>query len=123
LKVIEPGHIYELKQLDGEGVETLRFVKRVGEKYPGNEPPAHPGTNMQEHLRALINRCEFVNGQNYCIETVVAIQLMKGAIAQFELRAARLHGRNLDNYTLDELVRCGTCDECGHIGCNGECRK
>src|ERR1700674_5594086 len=51
MKIIEPGHIYELNSLDGERreVETIRFVNRE----PGTE---HPGTQTQEVLRALIDR-------------------------------------------------------------------
>jgi len=51
MKIIEPGHIYELHSLDGTTTEheTLRFVNRE----PGTE---HPGTQTQEVLRALIDR-------------------------------------------------------------------
>ena len=50
MKIVEPGHIYELHSLDGDGTpETLRFVNRE----PGTE---HPGTQTQEVLRALIDR-------------------------------------------------------------------
>lgn len=49
MKILEPGHIYELNQVDGNGKETLRFVNRE----PGTE---HPGTQTQEVIRALIDR-------------------------------------------------------------------
>lgn len=50
MKVKEPGHIYELNTLDGDGTpEVLRFVNRE----PGHE---HSGTQTQEVLRALIDR-------------------------------------------------------------------
>ena len=51
MKIVEPGHVYELHSLDGKRgeVETLRFVNRE----PGTE---HPGTQTQEVLRALIDR-------------------------------------------------------------------
>lgn len=51
MKVLDPGHVYGLANLDlpEEGVLRRRhigltFVKRVGDKYPGNTPPAHFGT-------------------------------------------------------------------------------
>src|SRR5271168_537883 len=49
--IVEPGHIYKLKSIDGADneAETLRFVNRE----PGTE---HPGTQTQEVLRALIDR-------------------------------------------------------------------
>lgn len=50
MKVIEPGHIYDLHSLDGDGKPVrLTFVNRE----PGTE---HPGTQTQECLRALIDR-------------------------------------------------------------------
>jgi hypothetical protein len=50
MKIIEPGHVYELRSLDGDGTpETITFVNRE----PGTE---HPGTQTQEVLRALIDR-------------------------------------------------------------------
>src|SRR5271155_4171630 len=49
--IVEPGHVYKLKSIDGADneAETLRFVNRE----PGTE---HPGTQTQEVLRALIDR-------------------------------------------------------------------
>ena len=52
MRVVEPGHIYELGCVDkisDEDIEILRFVNRE----PGHE---HPGTQTQEVTRALIDR-------------------------------------------------------------------
>ena|SRR5208283_77509 len=49
MKIIEPGHVYQLHTLDGIGVQHLTFVNRE----PGSE---HEGTQTQEVLRALIDR-------------------------------------------------------------------
>lgn len=55
MKIIEPGHVYELDYLDapphvsGDPEQRLVFVNRE----PGHE---HPGTQTQEVLRALIDR-------------------------------------------------------------------
>ncbi len=50
MKIVEPGHIYDLNSLDGDGTpETLTFVNREA----GME---HPGTQTQEVLRSLIDR-------------------------------------------------------------------
>lgn len=55
MKVIDPGHVYDLRSLDGEQLNRLVFVKREGPSYPGNVGH-YPGTTMQEVLRALIDR-------------------------------------------------------------------
>lgn len=118
MRVVDPGHVYELDTLDGDGSSiVLRFVKRVGEHYPGNGS-AYSGTTSQEVLRALIERTEYVNNQIPCFETEAAAGLLKAALALFESRAARVHGRILDA-TLDYLIYGQTCPKCGHIGCLG----
>jgi len=61
MKVIEPGHVYELTSLDGDGKpEVLRFVNRE----TGTE---HPGTQTQEVLRAQIDVLEvLIDRTNHC---------------------------------------------------------
>lgn len=54
MKIIEPGHIYDLNTLDQKPLDPrnqviLTFVNRE----PGTE---HPGTQTQEAIRALIDR-------------------------------------------------------------------
>lgn len=120
MKVIDPGHEYLLDSLDGEQENRLVFVKREGEKYPGNAGH-HPGTTMQEVLRALIDRAEYVNAQILSEETLTSISRMKDALYWLEVRAARRHGRPA-NFTVDEAVAGeDKCSKCGHIGCFGEC--
>ena len=69
MRVLDPGHRYALRHLDGDGETVLQFVNREGEKYPGNAG-ACEGTTMQEILRALIDRAAYVNGQASCEEAV-----------------------------------------------------
>lgn len=64
MKVIEPGHIYELHVLDGspDATQKLVFVNREN----GSE---HPGTQTQEVLRAMIDMTEcLVDRTNHCDE-------------------------------------------------------
>lgn len=61
MKVVEPGHIYELHQLDGNELPLrLVFVNRED----GSE---HPGTQTQEVLRVIVNMLEcLVDRTNHC---------------------------------------------------------
>ena len=43
MKVLDPGHKYELAVLDGDLPVILTYAKRIGDKYPGNKPPAYSG--------------------------------------------------------------------------------
>lgn len=119
MRVIDPGHTYALPTLDSESPweVILQFVKREGEKFPGNLGH-YSGTTMQEVLRALIERATYVNRQTPCPETETAIGLLKSVIVLFEIRAARRHGRELD-VTVDEVVYGETCPVCLHVGCGG----
>lgn len=124
MRVIDPGHTYELSTYDCPGLgrpQTLKFVKRNDppEKYPGNTS-AYPGTIMQEVFKALIDRLQYVNNQIPCAETEAILGLMQTSLFLLEERANRLHDRSLNLGSLDELVALPTCKECGHVQCAEE---
>ena len=120
MKVLDPGHDYELDVLDGDFTIHLTFVKRKGESYPGNMTD-HPGTNMQEVLRALIDRCKYVNRQIRSGHTMRAILYLRDAFYELESRAAVRHNRGMfpigyfDKVPIEEHL---TCSKCGHIDSN-----
>lgn len=116
MKVLDPGHRYELDVLDGTESVVLQFVKREGPGYPGNVGH-YGGTIMQEVLRALVDRSQYVNQQVPCPETEAAIGLLKTAIVLFEIRAAKRHDRDLEQ-SVDEIVAGPTCSYCLHVGCD-----
>ncbi len=121
MRVLDPGHDYLLNNLDGDEKTRLTFVKRIGEMYPGNEI-AYEGTNMQEVIRALIDRCEYVNKQTDSIFTERVIHDLRSALFQLEYRAAVRHKRNTAFLGDADLENGPTCRKCGHVGCRGECR-
>lgn len=60
MKVIEPGHKYQLNTIDGGIEQVITFVNRE----PGTE---HPGTQTQEVLRACIAMMEvLIDRTNHC---------------------------------------------------------
>lgn len=124
MKILEPGHRYELMQLDVPGSSLtygteLWFVKRMGDKYPGNTT-AHPGTIIQEVLRACVARLLYVNDQLPNEHTHLARLNIEGAIFELETRAAERAGRDT-GFSIHEAVYGTTCFKCGHIQCKGEC--
>lgn len=120
MKILDPGHHFSLDCLDG-GEAELRFVKRVGDHYPGNAPPAHGGPTTQEVLRALISRTKYVDSQIPSPWNQSAIDAMRVALMNFEHRAAieRSEGQEflalIQNHV--EIEDMPTCSRCGHIGC------
>lgn len=117
--VLDPGHKYQLAHLDGYATEILTFVKRKGDNYPGNLS-SYEGTNMQEVLRALIDRIKYVNNQIPCSQNEIVLLKLREVVLLLEERAAIRHKREpiRKSYEIELL---STCDKCGHIGCSGEC--
>lgn len=119
MKVIDPGHKFQLDSLDGNFYQELRFVKREGEKFPGNVG-SYSGTTMQEVIRALISRMLYVDNQHPCDENKNVIAYLNWSLGKLEERAARLHGRTLSTEDRLNIVSGeGKCKRCGHLGCKG----
>lgn len=116
MRVLDPGHDYELTSFDGGDPVRLTFVKRNDppEKYPGNNG-AYPGTQIQEVLRALIERAQYVNNQIPCPETESAIDLFRQGIYLFESRHVNRH----DGLAIfpKQIETAPFCSTCGHIYC------
>lgn len=125
MRVIEPGHVLELASLDGPMAQVITFVSRVGEMYPGNKK-AHPGTNVQEVLRALISRIRYLNWQIACQENDRVIYNLRESILFLEARAAGRHGLT-DQFaalvddsvglSLEPIEEIKPCSHCGHLVC------
>ena len=121
MTVLDPGHRYELHHFDGSAIEVLQFVKREGPGYPGN-CGHYEGTNIQEVLRALIERLQYLDKQIHHRCNDVSIYNLRNVIRLLEIRAAERHGRPVPMFTYD-IETMPTCVGCGHIGCSGECYK
>lgn len=97
MRVIDPGHYYDLNVLDdGTGLVShqLQFVKREGEGFPGNVG-SYPGTIIQELLRASIDRINYVDKQIPDYRNSMVIRHLRRALYLLEHRAAERHGTAL----------------------------
>lgn len=115
MKVLEPGHKYLLDSYDGELEIILPFMKRIGAKYPFNEPPPHPGTNIQEVVRGLIDRLFYLQRQNPCVENQLSIEFLRDILYLMEKRAAINHGRPFTPYRRHMIEEWKTNPLDGHI--------
>lgn len=123
MRVVVPGHLYRLDYLDSDqGVGgKLRFVHRIGEKFPGNIPPAFAGTTTQEVLRTLVDRMTYVNRQSPGSINDAVIFRLRECVALLELRAAEIRrdpeavAKIYDS--LDKIEAVPTCPRCGHLFC------
>jgi hypothetical protein len=89
-------------------------MKRIGDKYPGNEFPPNSGTNCQEVLRVEIDRAKYLYNQKPCDETTMIINLARQQIKLFENRALREKGLSYISWPVD-IENLIPCKICGHI--------
>lgn len=97
MRVIDPGHKYEVHVLDNKLPDWqwmhLTFVKRLGDKYPGNRQPAYPGTNIQDVCRVLIDRLKYLHNQEPHWINPACIVALRVVMNLLEYRAAKRHNR------------------------------
>jgi len=86
MKVIVPGHHYELDDLKASTKYQLMFYcdGTINPEYGDS-----PGPSSQEVIRALIDRQLFLNVQAPCAENITIIQHLREALKQYEIRAFR----------------------------------
>ena len=87
MDIIDPGHVYQLRQLGTEEFAELKFVKRSGGAVYYEEE--WPGLQTQEVLRALIDRTEYLYEILPCTETADAAYHLRMALFCYEARAYR----------------------------------
>src|SRR5438552_14576746 len=114
MKVLDPGHKYELDNLDSKyNLKTLLiFVKREGDKYPGNIGH-YEGTNLQEVIRVLIDRIKYLDNQIHDDRNITCIQYLRNVLWLLEDRAAERHNRSWELRHTDELELFRVCKICG----------
>lgn len=113
MRVIEPGHVYELRNVDGDGTQTVRFVRRRDDEaalLP--EGRREEGVLTQELLRVAIDRTLYLNAEAPCPENVEIVDALRRCLALYETRAAR---RTIEKQPMIE--RTDVCEVCQHVLC------
>lgn len=125
MKVLDPGHLYELLTLDGKKRQTLRFVKRCDlknpERFPGNFT-RYSGTNMQSVIRCLIERIDYLQNQISHRNNIAIHQRLLECLWLLEDRAAERHGLDFD-FRVEDMTELPMCSECGHVTCKHKREK
>lgn len=101
MEVLDPGHKYRLFTLDGKSDVILTFVKRCDppNKYPGNSD-SYPGTTIQDVLRCLIDRIQYLDLQKFNPINQQIIGLLRLSIWLLEIRAAENKGAGISTALL-----------------------
>jgi hypothetical protein len=113
MRIVDPGHVYELQNVDGDGVQTIRFVRRRDDEalLLGAELRTE-GVLFQEVVRMLVDRINYLNAEGPCAETVAITECLRRVIQLGEIRAAR---RTIEKHPMIE--RMDVCEECQHALC------
>jgi hypothetical protein len=82
MREIDPGHVYELDNLKGEGTTTLRFYRD-----PAIHGFAQDGPSTQEVMRAVIARVRQLDREKPHPVNTEIIRRAREIIALFEVRA------------------------------------
>ena len=113
MKVIEPGHIYEVFNNGAPGSQIITFINT-------EEGSEHPGAISQEFIRVLIDRLKHKDGRNTCIENGDLIYHFRMALLNYEARAyrrkiAELNGTDEEHDNFKERNRDVPFDDLGWV--------
>jgi hypothetical protein len=91
MKIITPGHTYELDSFEKEFPQILQFIHKEREAsyegaVDGKLYTVKDGTTNEEVIEVLINRLEFLNNKSSCIENIFALQKLREALMWLEQR-------------------------------------
>lgn len=101
MKVLEPGHLYELESMDGTFPQQIQFIEKGklitdNPETDGKLATIRDGTTNEEILKMLINRLTFLNAKLPSDETKEAIQDCRRALAWLNWRSADRILREVD---------------------------
>lgn len=111
MRIIDPGHLYAVVNVDGPGEQQIQFVRRRDHR-GGLVSPYTPGILSQELLRVLIDRVRYLNDEDPCTEDVQIIHALRDCLRLFESRAAR---RTIEKLEMPEMS--DACPICHHLLC------
>ena len=114
MRVIDPGHIYEVQNVDGDGSQRIEFVRRRDdEAVVLDQTSRREGILTQELLRVAIDRTLYLNAEGPCHENIEIIDCLRRALSLYESRAAR---RTVEKHPMIE--RADVCEVCQHLLCS-----
>lgn len=114
MKVVDPGHVYEVENADGSGTQRIEFVRRRdANAHLLPESERKEGILTQELLRVAIDRTLYLNAEAPCVENIEIVDALRRALSLYESRAAR---RTIEKKSMIETER--VCPVCHHILCD-----
>jgi len=94
MKIVVPGHLYEVPYLESRGSLLVRFIRRSSAMI--RHSLEWPGVNTQELIRVLIDRTRYLHQVGPCDETANAMYWLTMALYEYEARAWRRKQQRLN---------------------------
>lgn len=95
MKIITPGHKYELESFEGGPPQALQFIEKAGSQ-SGELKTVHDGTTNEEVLRVLIDRLNFLQNRFPCRENAIATTHIETALLWLEQRTKNRKERGVE---------------------------
>jgi hypothetical protein len=87
MKVITPGHLYELASFEGGPAQRLQFIEKKASNpnasvFTGASPfvTVNDGTTNEEVIEMVIDRINFLQGKVGCRENAIAVTHLETAL-------------------------------------------
>lgn len=96
MKMIEPGHIYDLENMEFPNThQRISFIKKSDDG-SGVLQTDHDGTTNEEVLKVLIERVSYLNHKLPCKENEIALKALREAFAVLNARTKIRRQQNVE---------------------------
>lgn len=97
MKVIVPGHQYDLKNFENESTDqTIQFIHKEPTETPGELKTIADGTTNEEVLEMLIDRMQFLQSKFACRENAIVITKLEESLMWLNKRTEDRKKRNVE---------------------------
>ena len=102
MKILTPGHKYELANFEqvGQPGQTLQFIEKAPVGAAGQLTTVHDGTTNEEVLRVLIDRMQSLQSKFPCRENAIVITKLEESLMWLEKRTADRKARGVEGKLL-----------------------
>ena len=101
MKVITPGHKYDLDNFENDDSQRIQFIQKSAFNTQGELRTVSDGTTNEEVLLMLIDRMEFLNRLIPCRETSIAITKVQEALLWLNHRTVDRRERGVEGTHLE----------------------
>lgn len=96
MKVITPGHLYELYNLESDTTQQLQFIEKTLAADGETFSVISPGTTNEEVLKVLIDRMNYLQTKAPCRENAIVITKLEESLMWLEKRTAGRMARGVE---------------------------